>query len=165
MDFHRVELRCLVNASEDPAKVRRALACACGLYDGRFDIAAPGGEEVSAMLERARLGSFAAQGQFCNPIEVLLCRVSKPRDVRMWWATMARDAPAVLATLARELDVRLDDELALHFRLDKQEAHEGRLLLGSGGDTIAVRCKPKVFVGGREGALRDLEGFLRAQVP
>jgi RNA binding exosome subunit len=165
MDFHRVELRCLVNASEDPAKVRRALACACGLYEGRFDKASPGETEVATMLERACLETSRAEGQFGNPIEILMCRISKARDVRTWWATMAREAGSALDTLAAEVEERLDDELVLHFRLDKQEAYNGRLLLGRGGDTIAVRCKPKVFSGGRPGAVKAMEEYLRSLGP
>jgi RNA binding exosome subunit len=155
MDFHGVELRCLANASEDPDRVKRAILNALGASAGEG--VGEGGEgRAGEMIVREE----HAEGQFGNPIIIFTCRVEKRRQIRAYWEHMAARGRSVLEDVRDQVGERLDDELVLHFRLDKQRAYRGLLALGSGGDTVAVRCKPEVYSGGREGAVRELRAFL-----
>jgi RNA binding exosome subunit len=172
MDFHHVELRCLANASEDPDRVRKAFLTALGVPDGGEVTDCDGGTTQQGEDGGAgpgpegscghdiEVGGEHAQGQFGNPIVIFTCRLRRRRQVGDFWVHMAKRGRPVLEELSGQVEVRTDDELTLHFRLDKQRAFRGHLALGTGGDTIAVRCKPKVFSGGRDGAVSDMRDFM-----
>jgi RNA binding exosome subunit len=160
MEFHWVELRTLCNASESEPRVRRAFATAAGTVGAAGDGEMPGDDEVEGALEALGLRRERTRGQFGNDIVVLTCRLKKPRDVRAFWERLARGGPDVVERIREQLGDRLDEDALLHFRLDKQAAFRGRFSLGLGGDTIAVACKPRVYSGGRAGALSGLEEFL-----
>jgi RNA binding exosome subunit len=161
MNFHAVELRCLCQASEDIGRVRRAMALAIGVAEAVEGAGAPGDAALAAAVREAGLAEEHTGGQFHNPIVILTCRLKRSRDIRAFWRAFARNGPEAVAGLADDADGRMDEGVTFHFRLDKQEAYLGRLVLGSGGDTIAVRCKPEVYSGGRTRAVEDMSDFLR----
>jgi len=55
--------------------------------------------------------------------------------------------------LRRELDLRVDDECNLHFRLDKQAAYQGLARLTDSGDAIMVSAHLESYPARRERAL------------
>lgn len=131
--FHYVHLRAFAHETEDPARVLAALRNA-------------------AQDEKARFEETRADGSHGNRIGILDGEVrSAPAQKRML-AALARDDPAGFAHVASTLRERVDENLNLHFRLDKQEAYLGRVMLAKDDDAITVRGKIRSFGSKRSGA-------------
>ena len=102
---------------------------------------------VAAALDAAVAGGTASRedlvGQFGNPVVVLARLLEAAPDIRSTWRrwTGARLPEA----LQPDLDARLDDDGVLHFRLDKQRAAGGELVLLREGDAIDVQVKLKAY--------------------
>ena len=82
-------------------------------------------------------------GQFGNPVVVLARLLEAAPDIRSTWRrwTGARLPEA----LQPDLDARLDDDGVLHFRLDKQRAAVGELVLLREGDAIDAQVKLRAY--------------------
>ncbi len=117
-----VHARAHCQATEDEAKVAAAL-----------DAAVSGGTPSREELV----------GQFGNPVVVLSRRIEAAPDVRSTWRRWV-DA-GIPHSLEADLDARLDDAGVLHFRLDKQQAAQGRLAPLRDGDAIDVQVKLKAY--------------------
>lgn len=109
-------------ATEDEPRVVAAL-----------DVALPGGQTSKDRLV----------GQFGNPVVVLARRLEKAEDMRAAWRRW--DEAGVLAEMREDLEGRVDENAVLHFRLDKQEAAQGRIALVRDGDAIDVQVKVKAY--------------------
>ena len=113
-----IEARTYCHATEDEARVERALAFVC-----------PEGQTVRDVFE----------GHFGNALVRFARRIEDRRSLRTLWE---RWSAAGLANAIREdVEARIDDDGVLHFRLDKQAAFQGRLALAKDTDTIDVRLK------------------------
>ncbi len=135
--FHRLEFRVYTHATEDEAKVRKAL-----------DFATGGAEVVET----------ATEGHHGNPIRILEATVERPGAIRAFFGRLPKED---VERLAAEADRRLDEDLFFHLRLDKQEAYQGRLSLADHDDIIAVRGKAASFPAKRERALPGLVEYLQ----
>lgn len=153
--WRQVGLRAFVHATEDPQKVRSALAFAAG-----FDLE----DEEEAKRFDEQVEAVSAEGHFRNPIEILEVNLKRAAQVRRFWGRMLDD-PAIRQGLMQEVEQRLDDELILWFRLDKQSAVSGRLRLTDAQDVVLVRSKLATYPKDRETGLRFLHELLRAQEP
>ncbi len=153
--FTQVELRAFVHATEDPDKVREALAFAAG-----FDLQ----EKRDADQFSKQLSESTSQGHFRNPISILELPLKRAAQVRRFWDRLLADA-AIRDELAGQAHKRLDDELAFWFRLDKQEAASGRLHLAPGEDVVRVRAKLATFPKDRETGLGFLRELFQAPEP
>lgn len=102
---------------------------------------------VDAALDAAVRGGKTSRdrrtGQFGNPVLVLSRRLDTAEDLRAAWRRWGE--AGILGALVADLEARLDDEGVLHFRLDKQDAYEGRLILHRDADTIDVQVKLKAY--------------------
>ena len=103
--------------------------------------------KVAAALEAAVSGGTASRealvGQFGNPVLVLARQLEEAPDVRATWRRWAAaDLPRALEP---ELNARLDEDGVLHFRLDKQRAASGELVLSREGDAIDIQVKLKAY--------------------
>ncbi|MEW6069219.1 MAG: RNA-binding domain-containing protein, partial [Candidatus Thermoplasmatota archaeon] len=67
---------------------------------------------------------------------------------------------AIIETLKEGLELRVDDERNFYMRFDKQKAFEEEYQLAEGEDTIATRCKLKVFPAEKAHAVLKLKEFL-----
>jgi len=120
LPVHWVEARAYAHATEDEARVLRAL-----------DFALPGGPPTREVL----------RGHFGNPI-VRLTRRHKERDaIRTAWSRW-REA-GIVPALSFEVEDRVDADGVLHFRLDKQRASLEALALAGDRDAIDVRVRLK----------------------
>jgi RNA binding exosome subunit len=140
--FHYVETRVFGLATEDPEKVRKAL---------RFVI----GDDEADLSEETTTGFHK------NPILIYSYQLKKSKDIKGFFERLSKAGhiKAILTTL----EERLDDELMLNIRFNKQESFQERLVLAAEdpkGGVISVRAKVKAFPANREGALKVLKEFL-----
>ena len=151
--FHYVHLRAFAHETEDPARVAAALRTAAQ-------------DEVP--VEETR-----AEGSHGNRILILDAEVKSAPAAKRIFGALLRDDPHGFDEMERTLRDRVDENLNVHFRLDKQEAYLGRVVLSRGEDAITVRGKVRSFESKRSGApletsLQQLEAFVlgvRARAP
>lgn len=148
--FHRLTARAFVHATESEERVLEAVATV--LNAGRETPA------ERAAFERA-LTRVPTEGHHGNPITILEANLTRAADVQRFWERVRGHEP-IAAALHREAAARLDDDLVLHARFDKQLAAQGQLRLATTDDVVAVQLKVAAFPARRETALRLLEEFL-----
>lgn len=149
--FHYLHLRAFAHETEDPAKVRQALAHATP------------GTEVA-------WGETPVEGSHKNRILILEGEVKSAPAAKRLFAGIARDDPSGFRRLRTESDRRVDEHLNFYLRLDKQEAYKGRLVLAQDEDAITVRGKIRFFGTKRDGAAEataaaEVSAFLDALQP
>ncbi len=137
LPIHWIEARTYCHATEEEDRVAHALAFACSA-----------GEAAREVLE----------GHFGNPIVRLVRRVSDRRAIQEVWARWS-DA-GLSAAFQGDVDARVDDDGVLHFRLDKQEAYQERLVLAKYADAIDVRLKLIAYPAKPEQARRVARSIL-----
>lgn len=149
--FHYVHLRAFAHETEDPARVLTAL-------------------RQAAQDETARFEETRADGTYGNRIGILDGELKSAPAHKRLFAALARDDPEGFAHIAATLRDRIDENLNLHLRLDKQEAYLGRVALARDDDAITVRAKIRAFGADRsetglETALPALEAFFLGVQP
>lgn len=122
----RIVARAFVYGTEDEDRVVAALLRVFGR---------PADKELRGRLTRSRI-----KGHFGTEILLYEGVQKRSADLRASFEAW-RGASAVPETLREEFQARLDEDLVLHFRFDKQAAVEERLELGREGDTINVEVK------------------------
>lgn len=122
LPIHWILARTFSQATEDQTRVTQAL-----------DAVVSGGVSSTNQVE----------GQAGNPVRVLSRRLERAEDLRSTWERWS--AAGLPADLLRDLEMRVDDDGVLHFRVDKQEAARGQLALRRGADAIDVQVKLKAY--------------------
>lgn len=149
--FHHVTARVFCHATEVEERVLDALA---------FVVNA----DVRAHEKRAAFAKLVdripTEGHHGNPITILEARLKRSGDIDRAWERLLGE-PEVRRAFTAEYAARLDDELALHARFDKQLASRGTLRLASSDDCIAIHAKVAAFPKKRETALKALGEFFR----
>lgn len=148
--FLYVQLRTFAHASEDRAKVESAMAVSAHL-----DL----GDATAAERFQALLSASVTTGHFHNPIHILEVEITRAREVRHFWDGLFA-THGVAERLLDESEARLDDDLVLWFRIDKQQAARGTVALSRGEDVIHVRAKLATYPKDRTVALAWLRNFL-----
>jgi len=141
MTLHNLCFRAFCQATEDEVKVKAALLFASG---GKVE-----------NIERTK-----CEGYYGNPIVILDVCIRSSRSIKSFFQRISELDRRVLL---EDLERRIDEDCALYFRLDKQEAYLGRLVLGEKGeehDIIAVHGKVKSYPKSRESSLRSMADFL-----
>jgi len=132
-----MEIRVFVHATEDKDRVLQALEEL--LPEDVFD-------EVEIIEE-------SYHGHYGNPITVLTIKIRDPRKAE---ATLnyilSRLSQGDRAVLASSLEDRVDKEGTLYFRLSKQDAYLGRLVVYEADDVVRVSVN---FTGKRRDAIRE----------
>jgi RNA binding exosome subunit len=134
--FYYITFRTYCHATESLEKVERALKFV----------------SHSENISKSKLS-----GYYGNPITVMEAKLETANEFKEFFKCLG-DTTA--QTLKNELALRVDDECNLYLRLDKQKAFEGDCKLSEGEDTIAVKCKLKVFPPKKEIAILKLREFL-----
>lgn len=143
--YHWIRLRASCHPTEDLAKVTQAVAFVAGQPDLQPQVTAldshHGGtvQLVEAVLDKSRA------------IRDLLGRVL--------------DLPGARADLTASLEARTDDDGVFYLRVDKQDAHAGKLTLTRGEDCVQLRLKLEHYPATREAALEGLARLLQAPRP
>ncbi len=135
MTFHYLTFRAFCQATEDEAKVRAALKFVSG------------SDDVSVTK------SYGFHG---NPIIILETEVKSKKRIDSIFLALGHSN---LRELRDTLELRLDDESNFFFRLDKQEAAEGRIVVTTNADVIAIKGKVKAYPNNRENAMRALAEY------
>jgi len=138
LPIHWIEARTHCHATEEEERVLAALNTAC-----------PG----------KTLSREVVMGHFGNPLVVFRRRLATAEEIRVAWSRWK--GAGVLAALEATLEERTDKEAVLHFRLDKQRAFLGTVVLASGGDPIDIRVKLKAFSSRHEETLEAARAALR----
>ena len=146
--FHYVHLRAFAHETESIPKVVAAL-------------------RYVAQDPAAKFEDTHVEGSHGNKIVILDGEVKSAPAIKRLFSALGRDDPPSFDHIVRTARERVDEHLNLHFRLDKQTAAQGRLVLASDDDAITVRAKIRSFESKRagtalEGSLRDLEAFFSA---
>ncbi|EMA50070.1 MULTISPECIES: RNA-binding protein [Halococcus] len=135
--FHYVDLRSFCYATEDEARVERALRT---LLPDEFEI------------NRA-----VSEGHHGDRIVVLSARAENADDVRH---VLDRLADLDLDRIRDELGDRVNDNCALFMRLDKQAAYKGRVERGEG---LELRGKIEAYPAKKEAAVENAADALEAR--
>lgn len=141
MAMHNLCFRAFCQATEDEEKVRRALLFASG-----------GKEE--------RVHRTKCEGYHGNPIVVLDVCISTTKSIKAVFQSLSLEDRQ---TMLEDLEDRIDEDCTFYFRLDKQEAFQGRMAMGEkgeGDDVIAVHGKVRSYPKSRETSLKVMGEFL-----
>ena len=132
MAFHYIIFRAFCQATEDERKVISAIE----FVSGSGDIAVT-----------------RTQGFHGNPILILEAEIKSKKQIDSVFHSIGHQQ---LGELRSSLETRLDDVSNFFFRLDKQAAFEGRIILTSQDDVIAVKGKVKAYPNNRDNAKKAL---------
>ena len=130
--IHRVTFRAFVASTEDDGKVREAL---------------------SLFVPPESMSTTRALGHYGNEILILSTSLRKKEGLKFFGRLREILPQREMERLRRELDLRVDDECNLHFRLDKQAAYRGDARLTDSGDAITVSAHLESYPARRERAL------------
>ncbi len=120
LSYRDLVVEAFVHATESPEKVERAVA-----------VFAPG-----ARIERQELG-----GHFGQPLTLLHAREKEPEAIA---ASLAIVKSAVGREVARTAARRIDRDLTLHLRFDKQAAVAGKMRLEGGRANDIVKLEVRL---------------------
>jgi RNA binding exosome subunit len=135
--YHFLKITVFVHATEDEEKIRGSLENLLG-------------EPLPDDLEVT-----VTEGFHGNPIKIILLEYFRSRDIRRILSRW-EDRDFWLDAKG-DIDVRLDEDLTYHVRLDKQKACEGDLGLWRTGGAIDIQLKPATYPSSRNEALRIIE--------
>ncbi len=107
-----------------------------------------------------KVQSRTYHGYYGNRIVVMTAELRKRAEIDAFFRRMAE--AGILEELLPEVPERVDEEGVFHFRLDKQLAYRGRLVLADHDDVVSVRAKVVVYPKGRERAIRAAEEYFRS---
>lgn len=127
--FHYIDLRAFCYATEDEARVERALR--------------------QFLPEEYAVDRSESEGFHGDRIVVRSARVENADDVRH---VLDRLADLDLETIRAELDERIDEDCSLFLRLDKQAAYGGRVERGAG---LELRAKVEAYPANKETAVEN----------
>jgi RNA-binding protein len=136
MTLHYLLFRAFCQATEDEKKVISAIKFVSGSED--FTIS-------------------KSQGFHGNPILIIEAVVKSKKRIDSVFQSLGHQQ---LYDLRETLESRLDDEGNFFFRLDKQAAFEGRIVLTTQDDVIAVKGKVKAYPNNRDNAVNSMMEFL-----
>jgi RNA binding exosome subunit len=129
----RVTFRAFVASTEDDGKVREAL---------------------SLFVPEESVSETRVVGHHGNEILILSSALKKKEGLKFFNYLREVLPEGEMARLRREVDLRVDDECNLHFRLDKQAAYQGEAHLTDSGDAILVSAHLESYPARREKALK-----------
>lgn len=137
MSVIHLDFRTFGQATEVEERVRKAISFASGC------------DEI--LVNRS-------EGYHGNKILIMTCSISRRPEIRDFFQRLSKDD---LKLLLGTLDQRMDEEGQFFFRLDKQKAFLGELILSSGDDCVHVRAKVESYPKRREKALENAKAMLQ----
>ena len=138
MSLHYLAFRTLVHATESEDKVMLAM------------------RNVTDIDELSRT---EARGHHGNPIVILECEIKKNREIDGFFKKMD---PGAIEEMIRSIDQRVDQECHIYFRLDKQEAYHGRIVLAEHDDFIQVRGTIESYPRSKGSAVDSFRKYLES---
>ncbi|MEB3844340.1 MAG: hypothetical protein LRS48_01495 [Desulfurococcales archaeon] len=142
MSVKDVELRVYVHSTESEEKVMRAIENVVG----------------SDILSTAEVRVENATGHYGNNIKIITIKVKNNNAEQLLNRILSKLGKADLLALSSTLEERVDKEGTLFFRLSKQDAFRGDLVLYEADDVIHVSIG---FQGRRKKALTEYQEALK----
>ncbi len=134
-----LRFRCIVHATEDPEKVKKAF------------LFITGGDEMNVKREK---------GYYGNEILIYEHEIKKKNEIEKFWKRMK--SFGVAEEIIPMLDEIVDSHGALYLRFDKQEAYLGRIAIATHGDVIAMRGKIKSYPMKKKNAIENFIKFINS---
>ncbi len=136
MPISSIELRVYVHATEDRDKVLQAVK-----------------NIIPADLwEHAEIEEETYEGHYGNPITVITVRIRGSKASEALQSILSRLGKGDRAVLSTSLEDRVDKEGTLYFRLSKQDAFLGRLIVYEADDVVRIAVS---FSGRRRDAIEE----------
>ncbi len=142
MNIKNVELRVYVHSTESEEKVMHAIENVIG----------------SDILSKAEVSVENATGHYGNNIKIITIKVRNDIAKQLINRILSRLGKADLLALSSTLEERVDKEGTLFFRLSKQDAFRGDLILYEADDVIHISIG---FHGRRKRALAEYQEALK----
>jgi RNA binding exosome subunit len=136
MTLHYLTFRAFCQATEDEKKVMSAIGFVSG------------SDEITVTKSHGFHG---------NPILILEAIVKSRKRIDSIFHSLGSQC---LRELRETLESRLDDDANFFFRLDKQAAYEGKVVLAGPDDVIAVKGKVKAYPNNRDRAIKAMTDYL-----
>lgn len=100
-------------------------------------------------------------GHHGNPMTIMELELTKNRQFKELFKVLGAE---FVQDLKDDLDRRVEEDCILYFRLDKQEAVQGRYVIVTHGDVISVSAKAVSHPARKEIALNNLEKFFEESI-
>jgi len=132
-----LELRAYVHATEERERVIQALKSILG----------------EDLWEQAEVTEERYEGHYGNPVTVLTVKINDAdKASKAFESILSRLTHGDVSILLHSLDERVDKNGTLYFRLSKQDAYLGRLIVYEADDVVRVSIS---FQGRRRKALEE----------
>ena len=136
MTLHYLTFRAFCQATEDERKVMSAISFVSGIED---------------------ITVTKSQGFHGNPILILEAVVKSKKRIDSVFRSLGFKQ---IQDLRDTIESRLDDDSSFFFRLDKQAAFEGEIILTTQDDVIAVKGKVEAYPNNRDNAMKTMIDYL-----
>ena len=133
MNILNVTFRAIAQTTEDEERVREAMEFVSG----------------SEEIDENRI-----DGHFGNKLTIMIAGLGKKRQIRDFLARL-NDA-GLVQRLVGEVEERIDEECAFHFRLDKQKAYSKIIELATTKDVIDCGLKVAAYPANKENAIASI---------
>lgn len=150
--IHYIILRATAHATEDQARVLQALS-----------LFLPENYTKNSSGDSGNIDYMEIEGHHGNPMVLYSVTLKRKPEIKAFTEKLnAGLSPESRAILLGELHERLDDELMLHLRFDKQHAYLGHLHISDTKDPIIVKLKVATYPKNREKAIQAMEDLFAA---
>ncbi|HMK48011.1 MAG TPA: RNA-binding domain-containing protein [Methanocella sp.] len=123
--IHYILFRTQAHATEEPSRVRQALA--------------------TVLPQDIPIDSAETEGYFGNPITIFTAKLEKKTAAQYMDFLREKLPEADLKELISELPKRVDEDCAFYLRLSKQDAFLGNIRITYAEDAIALKAKLAVY--------------------
>jgi hypothetical protein len=148
--IHYILLRAIAHATEDRDRVLEALSL--------FLPQPLSGGEASLSVSPPEVETMEAAGHHGNPVVIYSATLKRKKEIKAFTDLLINGlSPDSRKLLLGELRERLDDELMLHLRFDKQQAYLGNIAFSESTDPIIVKMKIATYPKSREKAIEAME--------
>lgn len=150
--IHYILLRATAHATEDRQRVLQALS-----------LFLPENYTNNSSSGSGNIDSMEIEGHHGNPMVLYSVTLKRKPEIKAFTEKLNEGlSPKNRDILLGELHERLDDELMLHLRFDKQEAYLGHVHFSDTTDSIIVKLKVATYPKNREKAIQAMEDLFAA---
>nr|WP_245312654.1 RNA-binding domain-containing protein [Methanohalophilus levihalophilus] len=145
-------MRATAHATEDRSRVLQAL-----------NLFLPENYTTDTSGNSGNIDSMEIEGHHGNPMVLFSVTLKRKPEIKAFAEKLNKGlSPENRDVLLGELHERLDDELMLHLRFDKQQAYLGNVSFSDSPDSIVVKLKIATYPKNMEKAIQVLEDLFAA---
>ncbi len=150
--IHYILLRATAHATEDRSRVIQAL-----------NLFLPENYVTDSSNDSSNIDSMEILGHHGNSMVLYSVTLKRKPEIKAFTRKVNEGlTPEAREILLGELHERLDDELMLHLRFDKQEAYLGRFSFSDSPDSIVIKLKIATYPKNQEKAIQVMEDLFAA---